>query len=186
MRCQRSLFLFGLGQLGTQRILFLLQAEDADLVCFRSSHITNPYNAEACFSEEAPDLYGVARSCQVPDAVQSRSGLADIYRVRALTEWIPVVVQPFNIDSNALGEPAFLALLFPEIDIRTLERETHLVFAVRVRLGENDADSLLFARALVHQENRFPQLHFRGQSNQPSAVVHQKRRSFFLERPLIP
>src|SRR5713226_5556187 len=158
MGCQRSLLLFGLGQLGTKRILFLLQAEDPDLVCFRSSHVTNPDNAEACFSEKAPDLDGVAQSCQVPDAVQSRSGFADIHRVRALNEWIPVAVKPFNMDSKALGEPAFLALLFPEIDIRAVERKTHFVFAVCVRLGVNDADSLLFARALVHQKNRFPQL----------------------------
>src|SRR6266568_8120803 len=123
MRSQRSLLVFRLGHLGTQRILFLLQAEDPDLVCFRGSHVTNPYNAEACFSEEAPDLDDVARSCQVPDAVQSRSGFADIHRVCALHEWIPVAVQPFNIDSKALGEPPFLALLFPEIDIRAVERE---------------------------------------------------------------
>src|SRR5260370_41005400 len=155
MRCQRSLLLFGLGQLRTQRILFLLQAEDPDLVCFRSSHVTNPYNAEACFSEKAPDLDGIARSCQVPNAVQSRPGLADIHRVRTLNEWIPVVVNPFNVDAKAFGEPAFLALLFPEIDIRALERETHLVFAVRVRLGVNDPESLLFARALVHHTKRF-------------------------------
>src|SRR6266446_10929888 len=112
MRSRRSLLVFRLGHLGTERILFVLQAEDPDLVRFRGSHVANPDNAEACFSEEAPDLDGVAQSCQVPNSVQSRSGFADIHRVRALHEWIPVAVKPFNIDSKALGEPAFLALLF--------------------------------------------------------------------------